>query len=399
MAGKRSFKSWNIFDSALIKNANGHHYWETKGFVDELLRRGESVRLFSHKHAPGGDEFPGVEIIPVFSLFLYFSVSDDPRWRKLENFIVHNRQFCEDLSGLDPALFEQSIALFPTIGDGQLLGLVRWLKSFPEDRAPKTVASLHPPAEWSATDHTVGLYKTVWQDCPPEIKRRLAIFSRTPQNAIMLESHTGMPARAFPYPIPQDIAEAGFHAPQSASDGMVVSFVGGSRRHRGGELIPDVVKQCAESGVRFFIQVRQGGDSDVDHTMLTALSSLPHVRVHEGPLERQDYYREIAKSVVLLAYMPREYRWRDSGVYHEARFLDAPVLVTAGTWMADEVASFGNGLIIEDFSADAIVNCILRAQRELPALKAAAVRVGQAEREQHGAGHCIDTIAEAFQAV
>ena len=98
---------------------------------------------------------------------------------------------------------------------------------------------------------------------------------------------------------------------------MVVSFVGGSRRHRGGELIPDLVKQCSGSGVRFFIQLRHGGDTNIDEQALSALSVLPHVRVHEGPLERPDYYREIADSVVLLAYVPEEYRWRDSGVYHK----------------------------------------------------------------------------------
>ena len=70
MTEGRRFKSWNIFDSALIKNANGHHYCENKGLADELLRRGETVRLFSHNSAPTAEEFPGNPIIPVFSLFL-----------------------------------------------------------------------------------------------------------------------------------------------------------------------------------------------------------------------------------------------------------------------------------------------------------------------------------------
>ena len=69
MAEGRRFKSWNIFDSALIKNANGHHYWENRGLVDELIRRGETVPLFSHKYAPAGDEFPGVRSFPCSHCF------------------------------------------------------------------------------------------------------------------------------------------------------------------------------------------------------------------------------------------------------------------------------------------------------------------------------------------
>jgi hypothetical protein len=101
--------------------------------------------------------------------------------------------------------------------------------------------------------------------------------------------------------------------------------------------------------------------------------------------------------VVLLAYHPEAYRFRDSGVYHEAKCLDAPVLVSAGTWMADEVANAGNGSLIHELSVDGIVDCIMRAQRDLPHLKAAAARVGEAEREQHGMARCIDAIAGAFQ--
>jgi hypothetical protein len=142
--------------------------------------------------------------------------------------------------------------------------------------------------------------------------------------------------------------------------------------------------------------VTHGRDTDIDNKVLTALSGLPHVRLHEGALERSDYYRAIADSVVLLAYEQRAYRWRDSGVYNEAKFLDAPVLATAGTWMADEVVSLGNGLAIDGRSIASIVDCIAQAQRKLPALRAAAARVGRDARERNGIARCIDSIAGAL---
>ena len=146
--------------------------------------------------------------------------------------------------------------------------------------------------------------------------------------------------------------------------------------------------------MQFFIQVR-GEDTTVDPNILRALSGQPHVRVHNGAMTREDYYNVIANSIVLLAYEPDLYRWRDLGVYHEAKLLDAPALVSAGTWMADDVKALGNGLVIGAFTADAVVESILRAQRERPALTAAAVRVGRDAREEHGVARCLEAFESA----
>jgi hypothetical protein len=396
MLSRRRFKSWNIFDCGLTKVANGHHYWETKAFVDELLSRGETVRVFSHRVAPSADRFSGVPVTPLFSLFLYESVSDDPRWATLENFIVHNRTFWSELAKVDASLFHDSMVVFPSASESQLLGIFRWLNTFPSENGPKAAICLLAPLQWSRSDHITGLYRTVWTDCPPELRTRLAIFGRTPQIAENFVKHADMPARVFPHPIVQDLVAPRPPANATSAGPMVISFVGGARRERGGELIASVVRQCAGLGVQFFIQVRPGSDTDFDTQVLNELSALPHVRLHAGTLERPDYYRAIADSVVLLAYRPTSYRWRDSGVYHEAKCLDAPVLVSAGTFMADEVKSSGNGLIIEDFTADAIADCIARAQRDLPALKAAAARVGREARESYGVARCVDALAAPF---
>ena len=112
-------------------------------------------------------------------------------------------------------------------------------------------------------------------------------------------------------------------------------------------------------------------------------------------MPREDYYDVIANSINLIAYDPGSYRWRDSGVYHEAKLLDAPALVSAGTWMEDDVKTLGNGLVIGAFTVDAVVECIARAQRELPALKAAAVRIGQDAREKNGVARCLEALENA----
>ena len=63
--------------------------------------------------------------------------------------------------------------------------------------------------------------------------------------------------------------------------------------------------------------------------------------------------------------------------------------------MADDVKALGNGLVIGAFTADAVVESILRAQRERPALTAAAVRVGRDAREEHGVARCLEAFESA----
>ncbi len=392
MPADSRFKAWNIFDSALVKNANGHHYWETSAIVDELVRRGETVRLFTHRDAPGVEQFSRAEIVPTFSLNLWDQISEDPLWAGIENFVVHNRSFQADLSRVDASLFRDSLALFPTLRENQLLGLFRWMDGVPREVRPKVAACLFPPL--SPAHQATRLYKGLWNGCPPELRKGIAWFCRTSRSADAFGKYTGIPARALPFAGPLDALPPKSGAPEGP---MVVSFVGGARLERGTLLVADVVKQCAGLDVRFFIQAKHGSVGVSDSAALAGLSGRSNVRLAEGVLGRDDYYRAIAGTVVLLAYQPGAYRWRSSGVYQEALMLDAPVLVTAGTWMAEAVRRSGNGLPIEGHSVAAIVSSIALAQRKLPALRAAAVRVGEEFRRTQGVARYIDMIAGAFE--
>jgi glycosyltransferase involved in cell wall biosynthesis len=250
------------------------------------------------------------------------------------------------------------------------------------------------PPDWA--NRSARLDKILWHGCSPAIKEKIALFCRTPQIAERFRKHADIHAKVLPFALP---AEALARQPSSARPldaPMVVSFVGGARPERGYALVADIVERCSASGVRFFIQVKNETAADTEAEALAGLARWPHVQIQDGVLERDDYYRAIADSVVLLAYDPAFYHWRDSGVYREALMLGAPVLVSAGTSMAEEVNRRGNGLIIENLSAAAIADCIGRAQRKLPALRTAAKRVAQDIGRTEGVANYISTVLGAF---
>ena len=398
MSRARPPKTWNILDCGLARGVTGHHFWETKALTDELVRRGNKVRLFSTVKAPDPAHYAGVEIIPTFSMFLYRGISNDPMWSAIENFVVHNRSFHRDLSRLDPSMFENSVTVFPTLGENQILGLVRWLAGVPKKKRPRVAIGLRTPQEFSPGNTRAQFYRNVFKKYLAEQGSDIAVFCRTAQSAAMTEKHIGVKANVFPILVPDEVLSRGPRTSGAGAGPMTISFVGGARRERGCALLPEIVKRCANPDVHFFIQVRTEDDPSFDPDILRALPRQPHVRVHNGAMPREDYYDVIANSVSLLAYEPQSYRWRDSGVYHEAKMLDAPALVSAGTWMEHDVKALGNGLVIDAFTADAVVQCITRAQRELPALKAAAVRAGRDAREKNGVARSIEAFENACSA-
>ena len=91
--------------------------------------------------------------------------------------------------------------------------------------------------------------------------------------------------------------------------------------------------------VQFVIQVRPGADPGFDGRILAELHGRANVQLHQGTMPVEDYYNVIANSVVLLPYDANRYQCRATGVYVEAKCLGAPVIVSPGNWVAEEVRS------------------------------------------------------------
>ena len=177
---------------------------------------------------------------------------------------------------------------------------------------------------------------------------------------------------------------------------LAVSFLAGARRERGTAFIPDVVEQCAPLGVRFLIQGSTRANRTAGTELLSVLRNRSNVHFHEGDLPREEYNDWIAQSVVLLPYSPTRYQSRSSGVYLEAKSFGSPVIVPAGTSMAEEVSRLGNGLVFEEHNAQAIVRCIARAQTDLMALRERAAACAAEHQRAHGADRCVDAIEALF---
>jgi hypothetical protein len=392
------FKTWNIIDSLLTDYTTGHQLWEPRMLAGELNRRGIETRVFGHISIKA-DDFPGARSVPVFPLHYGEIVSQDPSWRVLETFIVHNRSYEEALNKVDRSLFDDALALFPNMSARHLLGVLRWLDRYDDWTRPKTAMILMARRDWSETSPALWLYRKVWGECPPALKDHIKLCVRTEISAREYERVLGIRPHVLPSSLgPTEREIAASHERIGPPRGpMAISFLAGARVERGTTIVPAVVKECASLDVRFLFQVTDAWELPDKAASFKALREQPGVQLHEGILSREDYNDWIAQSVVLLPYEAAAYKWRSSGVYLEAKCFGAPVIVPAGTWMAEEVTRLGNGVVFEEYTARSIAASIARAQAELNSLRARAAACAVEYRRHHGADRCIDAIDGLFQ--
>jgi glycosyltransferase involved in cell wall biosynthesis len=390
------FKAWNIINSMITGHTFGHVLWETKLLSEELQRRGTEVRLVGHRSIKAED-YPGARIVPAFDLHYVQAISEDPEWGYLENFVVHNLAYEKTLGKIDRGFFADSLTLIPDIGERQLLAIIRWLSRFEASKRPQVAMILAGPHEWSDTFD--GLVRKIWAGCPDAVKLSLKLCVRSEMSAGKYEPVLGTRPYVLPSPLgPTDREIRAAKERIGAAGGpLTVSFLAGARPERGAALIHDLVKQCEAIGVRFLIQLTD--PFGADEGLVSSLRSLrdsPAVQFQDGSLSRDAYNDWIAQSVVLLPYNAVCYQTRSSGVYVEAKGFGAPVIVPAGTWMAEEVSRLGNGLVFEEYSAASIARCIARAQGNLAALRERAAACAAEYHQQHGADRCVDAIEALF---
>ncbi len=392
------FKAWNIVNNLIGGYTVGHVLWEPKLLVDELRHRGTETKVLGHNSIKIED-FPGARAIPAFQLHHRAPVSTDPEWGYLENFVVHNMAFEKSLEKLEHGVFTDALTVFLDMSERQMLGAVRWLKRFDDISRPPVAMILQGQTDWSAANSALEMYGKIWAGCPDAFKERVKLCVRSDMSAANYEPLLRIRPHVLPSilsPTEREIRAAKLRT-GSQTGPLVVSFLAGARPERGTSLIPDVVKLCAPLDIHFLVQLTDplGADPQLVGAV-KALRDREKVQFHDGILPRDQYNDWIAQSLVLLPYDAALYQSRTSGVYCEAKSFGAPVIVPAGTWMADEVARIGNGLVFEERTAHSIAACVARARDDLAGLRARAAACAAEYSREHGAERCVDAVEALF---
>jgi len=204
--------------------------------------------------------------------------------------------------------------------------------------------------------------------------------------------------RIVPYPGSPAPAET------DGADGVFrhVLYAGAARRDKGFPAVVDFVRSVAESGTDIPLAVQASPDhygkfdegipAEVDR--LRKISSA-RLTILPETLDAREYRAQFAGAIVLQPYSMEDFADRISGVTLDAFSAGAPVIATAGTWMARMAARFDAGVPLADPSLHSIRSAVEAVRAEYPRFCRNAFHAGSVLRKEHDARLLLEVLLSA----
>lgn len=366
----------------------------------DCVRRGIDVRIAAHKEIHG--EAASLPVDRTFSHSIYDECYDGGQLESIR------RQSLADLDALAAGwrFAPHDVLLLHSVTLAHFLAVCDWFSGLPAARRPRCVI-LHTVG-WFGGEWTRGQYP--WSAAFRQAAERLV---RAAGSAVTFAAvneplcrdwtcHSGQPARLHPIPCPV-VAGGATREPSSPSAvaALRFSFLGGARREKGFELLPDVVRRLARRcpAVEIVVQIAAIPATPrhtIDH--LRALArDCPALRIVWGEASAADYRLLLgAADVVLHPYDPIRYRVRGSGVFFETMASGRPMVLPAGTWMAAEWRRLhAGGALFDDWSAEAVVAAATEVAGSYAEHRARSLLAAKLWSARHSVAAFVDFVLEA----
>jgi glycosyltransferase involved in cell wall biosynthesis len=370
-----------------VRDELGHYAAYARAVAEAGRAAGASVRVFAHRNlSPRLAATLGAE--PTFRYDFWHRFVALPKLGALvdppvANFVMW-RELRRALGGGPGA---DGVVFAPTIDHRQLLAWAAWMAGLPPAERPTLCLLLR----YTFVD--VGAARRVasaaaWARLGfATLKRvvggRVRLLTDSARLAAEYASLTTLPVEVVPIPHIGDIAGSSVPLTQPGLRAdRPIRFVslGDARTEKGFALLADAIRWLDAAGkltgLEFVIQSHIA--SPVYAALATPRAELsrigaPAVRLVDKVLSREEYAELLGGAdVVLLPYTRRVYFARTSGPFTEALAAGKPVIVTADTWMSEELERHGAGLTFRDGDAADLAGTILRAKEGLAELSQAA---------------------------
>ena len=221
----------------------------------------------------------------------------------------------------------------------------------------------------------------------------LRIFGPTPA-VVELFARCGFQATLAPYPV-----EASAAAPSEAEPFRHLLVAGGARMDKGLDRVVALVDEMQARGLAFPITIQTSAEAQHarDAEVAALLDRLRHSNYSALVLRSEalapDAYRALFRgAIVIQPYRAADFADRVSGVTLDALGAGAPVVATAGTWMARLIDAHGAGIAVDNLGPASLLDAIETVRADYPAFAARARLASTQLREAHSARALIDAL-------
>jgi glycosyltransferase involved in cell wall biosynthesis len=213
----------------------------------------------------------------------------------------------------------------------------------------------------------------------------------------LLEECTTLPIEVLPIPhVPPEACDGAAQPSDRARRCRLVSL-GSARDEKGIYEILDAIRILHRDGFgegyHFVLQCNDPTPEVADAIAAFQAERLPNCELLVETLSPEAYYRQLHQAdVVLLPYWRSIYTARTSGVFMEALAAGKPVIATRDSWMSDQLATHGAGMLCDDRNPAVLARAIRQAAADLVPLSARA----RVSREQWLAQHNPRALVQAI---
>lgn len=242
---------------------------------------------------------------------------------------------------------------------------------------------------------------------PGKARRLAAIARRQPELHILAPtvavadffSACGFKTSLVPYPLAVGTDPAALPGSPVAFKHLLVA--GGARLDKGFAEIVDLVAHLQSCGAQWPITVqtatedRQRADPALQ-AQLSRLRGLGYrgLTLLDQALSPEAYQALFSGALVLQPYRAQDFQDRVSGVTLDALRAGAPLVVSAGTWMARQVRGFDAGVATADLSAPGLLRAIETVLADHARYAAGACQAGASVVSQHSARALLDVVLQ-----
>jgi len=319
------------------------------------------------------------------------------------NYYRHLRAVYADLVAQEKrvVLDRHTVVLFPTVRHNQIAPIVKWAKRVAGTGGPRfcLVLRFTAFATYSQPSLTEGLYRRAFRSLErSRVRERFRLFSDSDLLAREYRDHTSLPVEILP--IPHVEGRAGNVAADSGngSPGPIrLTYAGDARTNKGFHLLPYVFEKLAPLTRRGLIlgEVQANIRDQSEWIVRTAVHRLRRagVTLHETELTSADYYALLDRAgIILLPYTLDHYHAQTSGIFAEAMARGKPVIVPRGTWMADQLRTYGAGVTFLPGDRQSLLEAVQSAVESYEPLERQARHRCRAWAAQHNARAFVEAI-------